>query len=151
MGIPYQLPVSINSEEALFGFAAEIVSKVTPGQVIFLKGPLGAGKTTFTRGFLRALGYQGPVKSPTYTLVETYALEGNLQIHHFDLYRISDPEELPLMGFDDYFGSQAICLIEWPEMGGDHVPKADWILDIALDGADLSKRRVTVTQCRENK
>ncbi len=103
-------------------FAKAVVS--ISGLIIFLYGPLGAGKTTLTRGILRGLGYRQKVKSPTYTLVEPYEVNG-IRIFHFDFYRLEDPKELEYIGIQDYFSLNAICLIEWPEKGAPLLPTSD--------------------------
>ncbi|MCF6323453.1 MAG: tRNA (adenosine(37)-N6)-threonylcarbamoyltransferase complex ATPase subunit type 1 TsaE [Gammaproteobacteria bacterium] len=113
---------------------ATFASVITGGGVIFLHGPLGAGKTTWVRGFLHARGYTGAVKSPTYTLVESYPLVDGL-LHHFDLYRLGDPEELEYMGIRDYFSDDMLCLVEWPERGAGAIGKADIELTLSYCGS----------------
>jgi len=116
-------------------FAAGIAACLPASLTVFLQGPLGAGKTTFVRGLLRALGHRGPVRSPTYTLVEPYEV-GARQVYHFDLYRLTDPEELEYLGLRDYFQGDAIRLLEWPEQGGALLGRPDLVLAIRPTGGD---------------
>lgn len=123
------MQILINDVEAMEALGAKVAPHLQGGEVIYLKGELGAGKTTFVRGLLNALGHLGKVKSPTYTLIEPYTIAGK-DIYHFDLYRINDPEELEAMGIRDYCDGSAICLFEWPEQGEDLLPAADIILSL---------------------
>ncbi len=112
------------NEKEMFAIASQYSNTLKVGSIIFLHGNLGAGKTTFVKGILRELGYEGNVKSPTYTLVESYEFEG-FDIYHFDLYRLADPEELEWIGVRDYFNERSVCFVEWPEKGCDFLGKAD--------------------------
>ena len=96
----------------------------SPCRIVTLSGDLGAGKSTFARGTLRALGVTGPIKSPSYTLLETYALAA-VTVIHLDLYRLKDPSELEHLGLADYHRPGHLWLIEWPEHGGSRLPRAD--------------------------
>jgi tRNA threonylcarbamoyladenosine biosynthesis protein TsaE len=125
----------IASAEEMENFGAKLATQFTQGGIIHLHGDLGAGKTTLVRGFLRGLGHQGAVKSPTYTLVEPYHV-ANIDIYHFDLYRLGDPEELEYLGMRDYVADkQAICLIEWAEKGIGFMPKPNAVVSIHHAGS----------------
>lgn len=104
---------------------------------MYLRGELGAGKTTLVRGVLRGLGYQGRVKSPTYALVEPYSFS-RLHLYHFDFYRFTDRAEWLSSGFRDYFNAQSACLVEWPERVEGLLPSPD--LDVRLHFAERGRR-----------
>lgn len=125
-------------QEATETFGGQLAKGVgEAGLVVFLHGDLGAGKTTLVRGFLRALGHTGRVKSPTYTLVEPYTV-AQRSLHHLDLYRLADAEELEWIGIRDLLDSGAICLIEWPEQGAGFLPEPD--LHINLHSVDTGRQ-----------
>ena len=127
----------LNSAEETEQFGAELFKSVPSKHLIFLQGDLGAGKTTLVRGFLRAAGYNGVVKSPTYTLVEEYTI-GTRKIFHFDLYRVVDPEELEWIGIRDYFDQESICFIEWPDKGKGILPEPDSVITLTPHGEGRS-------------
>lgn len=127
-------------EPAMLALAGRMAQVLAPGVLIFLRGPLGAGKTTFVRGLLRGLGYRGSVKSPTYTLVEPYEFEG-LPVFHFDLYRLQDPAELEALGIRDYLDGSGACLVEWPERGAGLLPAPD--LEVVIEPHD-AQRSITL-------
>lgn len=124
--------MSLPDEEATLALGANLAKELHKG-VIYLCGELGAGKTTLVRGFLRKLGYDGSVKSPTYTLVEPYEIDG-FSIAHLDLYRVTDPVELEYIGLEDILRDVSLTFIEWPERGKSYLPAADLIIELAIEG-----------------
>jgi tRNA threonylcarbamoyladenosine biosynthesis protein TsaE len=123
----------LHAEQETEQFGAELWAQLPEKCLIFLHGPLGAGKTTLVRGFLRAAGFSGAVKSPTYTLVEEYFINDR-KIVHFDLYRLNDPEELEWIGIRDYFDQQCVCFIEWPDQGKGFLPEPDRVITLSYEG-----------------
>jgi tRNA threonylcarbamoyladenosine biosynthesis protein TsaE len=129
--------LSLSDAAATEALGAALAAGVAPGRVLHLRGDLGAGKTTVVRVVLRALGHEGTVKSPTYTLVEPYALS-RLHLYHFDFFRLKDAAEWDSSGFREYFGPHAACLVEWPERVGAALGIPD--LELQLDFAPVGRR-----------
>jgi len=135
---PAALPIAtartvLPDEAATGAFAARLAGALAPGMVIWMSGGLGVGKTTLSRGLLRALGHTGAVRSPTFTLLEPYNLP-RFPVYHFDFYRFSSPDEWRDAGFDEYFGGDGACLVEWPEQALPGLSRPD--LHLRIDFAD---------------
>ena len=135
------LKATLPEETDTLELGAALAACLEPGLTIYLRGELGAGKTTLVRGILRAFGHEGPVRSPTYALVEVYELS-RLHLHHFDFYRFRDPREWIDAGFRESFDGRNVTVIEWPEKVGTWLPTAD--VEIQFEFAD-SGREVVLT------
>jgi len=139
------LILELDDVAATESLGATLWQRLPEKSLVFLNGELGAGKTTLVRGVLRAAGYQGAVKSPTFTLVEEYEI-AERKILHFDLYRISDPEELEWIGIDDYMAQKSLCFIEWAQLGEGVLPCPDLILTLTLQGQKRLAQLLPVSQ-----
>jgi tRNA threonylcarbamoyladenosine biosynthesis protein TsaE len=131
------MPGEYGATEALgqaLGWSLEPRLREPPAWIVFLAGPLGAGKTTFARGVLAALGHRGHVTSPTYTIVEPYELAGH-QVLHVDLYRLGDPHELEFLGLREVLAGPALILVEWPERGLEGLVRPDIVVRLEHAGA----------------
>ena len=133
----------VPDEAAVARLAAVFAEAVLPPAVIYLQGDLGAGKTTFARAYIHALGFEGYVKSPSYGLLETYALD-NQNVLHLDLYRIEDPEELEYLALRDLFDRATVLLVEWPDRGGRYLPAPDLRLEF---GESEGERYIDCVAC----
>jgi tRNA threonylcarbamoyladenosine biosynthesis protein TsaE len=132
----------LHEEAGTIALGASFAHALAPGLTIYLHGDLGAGKTTLTRAMLHAAGYGGHVKSPTYTLAEPYTVTvggRQLEVVHFDLYRMGSPEEFLDAGFREHFNDATVCIVEWPERGEPVLPPPDIevFLRIAGEGRDV--------------
>ena len=141
-----RVEIYLAGEEATLALGGKLAEGLAPGMLVNLHGSLGAGKTTLARGMLRGLGFEGRVKSPTYSLVELYELS-RLDLYHFDFYRFEDPHELIESGLQDAFNETNVCIVEWPERAGKRLPVAD--LEVALSMTN-SGRTALMTAKTEN-
>jgi tRNA threonylcarbamoyladenosine biosynthesis protein TsaE len=137
---PARLTRFLPTETETLALGAALAPGLQPGMVIYLCGDLGSGKTTLARGILRALGVTESIKSPTFTLVEPYTIS-SLYLYHFDFYRFTRSDEWVDAGLREYFYSESVCLIEWPEKAGGELPAPDLRIEIDIDG---SGRSVTI-------
>jgi len=144
------LHLTLPDESATAAFARRLASALSPGCIVWLSGPLGAGKTTLVRSLLAALGHTGSVRSPTFTLLEPYEL-APFPVYHFDLYRFAAAGEWRDAGFEDYFGGTGVCLVEWPEQAAGAVPTPDVRIALAFSGEPgaSSQRSVTLEACTQ--
>lgn len=134
-----QLRYALADEAAMVALGAALARCPLSGALLTLDGPLGSGKTTLVRALLRSLGEAGPVKSPTYSLLETYP-DVLPQVHHLDLYRVVDPQELNTIGIESCFDADALVLVEWPGLGQGVLPEPD--LQLHLDYAQVGREVV---------
>ena len=136
---------TFNAKET-FEAGYEMGKKALPGQIYCLNGDLGVGKTVFTQGFAKGLGIEEPVNSPTFTIIQEYH-EGRLPLYHFDVYRIGDVEEMDELGYEEYFYSDGVCLIEWSTLIQEIIPDNE--IEIVIE-KDLEKgfdyRKITIGQ-----
>ena len=131
MNAPAEEPAwqrAVRDEQAVAELAAALARAVRPPAVVWLRGDLGAGKTTFARAYIHSLGFRGYVKSPSYGLLETYEVEGQ-KVLHLDLYRIEDPEELEYLAIRDLYGPDTVLMVEWPDRGHGFLPEPDLVLE----------------------
>jgi len=135
----------LRDEAATTRLGEKLAGALAPGLRIYLRGNLGAGKTTLARALLRALGFQGRVKSPSYALVELYTIS-RLNLYHFDFFRFHDPKEWSDAGFREYFHGDAVCLVEWPEKAGDLLPPPDLEILLAAAGTGREASLVAHTE-----
>ena len=129
----FSMRIDLPDEASTITYGAHFSKIVAPGMRIYLSGELGSGKTAFVRAVLRALGVTGPVKSPTYNLIEVYVIS-RLNLYHFDFYRFEKADEWMDVGFRDLLSETNVCFVEWPEKAGDSLPLPDIFIRLIVDG-----------------
>jgi len=131
-----------HSEKETFELGYRISQELKAGDAISLEGDLGTGKTVLTKGIAAGLGISSPITSPTFTLVNSY--EGRCILHHFDVYRVGDSEELLEIGWEEYFADDAICIVEWGDRISDILPENTIVIRIERDDKDYDSRIITI-------
>lgn len=140
------ITLALPDEAATLALGRALAAGVHPGTIVHLSGPLGAGKTTLVRGLLAALGHAGPVRSPTWTVVEPYTVS-KLDLYHIDFYRFAGSSELSDSGLREYFDGRSVCLIEWPELAGGAAGAPDLLIELS----PLGRGRIAgITACSES-
>lgn len=130
--------------EETFELGRRIGKNIKPGSIVTLSGDMGVGKTVFAQGFAKGMGIDEPINSPTFTIVQVYD-EGKIPLYHFDVYRISDSEEMYEIGYEEYFYGEGVCLIEWAELINDILP--DNVIKIKINKSldnGIDYRRITI-------
>ncbi len=122
------------SEEETFALGQKLAENASPGDIFCLDGDLGAGKTVFARGFAAGLGITEPITSPTFTIIKEYE-DGRIPFYHFDVYRIGDPGEMEMLGYEEYFYGKGVCLIEWSSLIEELLPQDAVRIGIFRDDA----------------
>lgn len=140
--------IIIKNEEDTRAFGLELAGRLNPGDVVALIGDLGTGKTTLTKSIAEGLGITGVITSPTFTIVQEYE-EGRLPLYHFDVYRISDPEEMYELGYEEYFFGQGVCVIEWADLIMELIPKDSIVIRIGY-GESEEERIYEITEDGNN-
>ena len=136
--------IETRNPEDTYLLGKRLGQEAKPGMIICLNGDLGTGKTVFAQGFGAGLGIEGPINSPTFTIVQVYE-DGRLPLYHFDVYRIADPEEMEEIGYEDYFFGSGVCLIEWSELIEELIPEDHISVLIEKDGAQgFDYRRIII-------
>lgn len=135
----------LNNDKASEEFAKQLAGCLTAPLLFTFSGEIGSGKTTIIRAMLKKLGIESAIKSPTFSLVESYVCN-HIPIHHFDLYRIAHEEELEYLGFRDYFSDNSICIVEWPEHAKRALPTIDIQCNLSMKGAGRAVQLKALTE-----
>jgi tRNA threonylcarbamoyladenosine biosynthesis protein TsaE len=137
-----------NSQEETFALGEKIANDAKKGDIYCLIGDLGVGKTVFSKGFATGLAIQESITSPTFTIIQEY--EGALPLYHFDMYRIEDPDELEMIGYEDYFFGEGVCLVEWANQVEEVIPAhAKWIFITKDLEKGFDYRKITIKEGRK--